>query len=205
MHPKVLSENAWRTVRALSRGGWLDSWILAGGTGLALHLGHRYSEDLDLFGEDPFDPAILAEGLSRIGAVRVQRSAADTLHVELRGLRVSFLRTQAPFLFPGSAYRGLTVADPRDIAVMKLVAIGGRGSRKDFLDLFFYLRSGGALAGALSLLEQRYHRVDFNTYHILKSLVYFEDAEEEPMPRMIKTVEWDEVKALLISEVRRLS
>jgi hypothetical protein len=205
MHPKVLSENAWRTVRALSSGGWLDSWILAGETGLALHLGHRYSEHLDLFGEEPFEPSGLADALSRAGRVRVQQSAADTLHVELNGLRVSFLRIQTPFLFPGSAYRRLTVADPRDIAVMKVVAIGGRGSRKDFLDLFFYLRSGGSLAETLSLLEKRYHGVDFNTYHALKSLVYFEDAEEEPMPRMIKKVEWDGVKEFLISEVRRLS
>ena len=205
MHPKVLSGDAWKTVRALSSGGWLDSWILAGGTGLAPHLGHRYSEDLDLFGEDSFDPSSLAETLSRFGQVRVQQSAVDTLHVELNGLRVSFLRTQAPFLFPGSDYRRLIVADPRDIAVMKVVAIGGRGSRKDFVDLFFYLKRGGTLAGVLSLLDQRYQGLDFNTYHLLKSLVYFADAEEEPMPQMIKPAEWDAVKEFMIAEVRRLS
>jgi hypothetical protein len=73
MHPRVLSQNGWRTIRALARGGWLDSWILAWGTGLALHLGHRYSEDLDLFGERPFDPPSLAEALSSVGTVRVQQ------------------------------------------------------------------------------------------------------------------------------------
>jgi hypothetical protein len=135
----------------------------------------------------------------------LSESSRDTLHVELDGLRVSFLRAQAPLLFSGFRYRGLTLADPRDIAVMKVVAIGGRGSRKDFLDLFFYLRTGGTLAEVLSLLEQRYHKVDFNTYHLLKSLVFFEDAEEEPMPRMIKAVEWDGAKEFFISEVRRLS
>ena len=205
MHPKVLSAEAWKTVRSMAGGGWLDSWVLAGGTGLALHLGHRYSEDLDLFWDQPFDPAELAQSLSRIGRVRVQQIAEDTLHLELNGLRVSFLRIQTPLLFPGTSYRRLIVADPRDIAVMKVIAIGGRGSRKDFVDLFFYLKGGGTLAGVLSLVGQRYQEVDFNSYHLLKSLVYFRDAEEEPLPQMIKPVAWETVKELLIAEVRRLS
>jgi len=205
MHPKVLSGNAWNTVKSLSREGFLDSWVLAGGTGLALHLGHRYSEDLDFFGNNPFDPAVQAQSLSEIGRVRVQRSATDTLHAELNGLRISFLRNQAPLLFPGTAYRNLTVADPRDIAVMKVIAIGGRGSRKDFVDLFFYLKGGGTLDGIFSLLHKRFERVDYNTYHLLKSLVYFADAESEPMPRMIKEADWEAVKELMRAEVRRLS
>ena len=205
MHPRVLSPKAWETVRSLSRGGWLDPWILAGGTGLALHLGHRYSEDLDLFGTEPFDPAGLAETVSTLGRVRVQQISADTLHLELNGLRISFLRAQTPFLFAGTPYKGLTVADPQDIAVMKVIAIGGRGSRKDFVDLFFYLNSGRTLEGVFSLLSQRFQDVDFNTYHLLKSLVYFEDAEEEPMPQMIRSAEWGSVREFLIAEVRRLS
>ncbi len=169
MHPKVLSAEAWKTVRSLASGGWLDSWVLAGGTGLALHLGHRYSKDLDLFGSQSFDPAKLAQSLSTIGRVRVQQIAEDTVHLELSGLRVSFPRAQTPLLFPGTPYRGLTVADPRDIALMKVIAIGGRGSRKDFVDRFFYLKTGGTLAGVLSLVDQRYQEVDFNTYHLLIS------------------------------------
>ena len=97
------------------------------------------------------------------------------------------------------------MADPRDVAVMKVIAIGGRGSRKDFVDLFFYLKTGGTLEGVLTLLHRRFQGVDYNTYHLLKSLVYFADAEEEPMPKMIRTAEWEGVKKALISEVRRLS
>jgi hypothetical protein len=99
----------------------------------------------------------------------------------------------------------LTVADPRDIAVMKLIAIGGRGSRKDFVDLFFYLKSGGTLEGTLTMLEQRFQEVDYNAYHLLKSLVYFTDAEEEPMPKMIRPVDWETVTEYLVPAVRRLS
>ena len=205
MHPKVLSPDAWKTIRAPVAGGWVQPWTLAGGTGLALHLGHRYSEDLHFFGEEPFEPERLAEELSAIGSISIQSRSGDTLHLVLQGLRLSFLRTQTPLLFPGTTYRGLVVADPRDIAVMKVIAIGGRGSRKDFVDLYFFLQAGGSLDGILSLVRRRFQDVDYNEYHLLKSLVYFEDAESEPMPKMIRDVEWETIRAAIISEVRRLS
>ena len=123
----------------------------------------------------------------------------------VEALRLSFLEAQAPLLFPSASYRGLAIADPRDIAVMKVVAVGGRGSRKDFVDLFFYLRSGGSFEDALALLRRRFSKVDYNDYHLMKSLVYFEDAEAEPMPRMLREVSWDEVKKTIVAEVRRIS
>lgn len=205
MHPKVLSPGGWTTVRRLVGQGWLDSWTLGGGTALALQIGHRYSEDLDFFHPEPFEPTSLADRMTDIGKVTIQGRSADTLHATVNGLRLSFLRARPPLLFPGTAYRGLSVADPRDIAVMKIVAIGGRGSRKDFIDLFFYLSGGTTLAALLPLLRRRFAEVDYNEYHLLKSLVFFEDAEAEPMPRMIRDVEWDEVKERMRDEVRRLA
>jgi hypothetical protein len=205
MHPKVLSDEAWKTIRRLRAEGILESWTLAGGTGLALQIGHRYSEDLDFFRTETFEPERLAVRLSTIGEVKIQSRSADTLHAVLAGLRISFLRAQVPLLFPGTAYRGLTLADPRDIAVMKLIAIGGRGSRRDFMDLYYYLRGGGDLDGLFVLLKRRFRDVDFNEYHLLKSLVFFDDAESEPMPRMIRKVEWETIKRAMVSEVQRLS
>lgn len=205
MHPRVLSGEAWGVVRRLAAAGVLDGWTLAGGTGLALQFGHRYSEDLDLFRAGPFDAAALATNLSTIGKTSVQSRSEDTLHAVLDGLRVSFLAARPALLFPGTEYRGLTVADPRDIAVMKVVAIGGRGSRKDFVDLYFYLRSGATLKGVFILLERRFTALDYNEYHLLKSLAYFEDAETEPMPDMIRDVAWSEIRSAIEAEVRRLS
>ena len=133
MHPKVLPPKAWTLVRALVREGLTVGWTLAGGTGLALQLGHRLSEDLDFFRAASFQPENLVTALTRTGRVHVQARSAGTLHASIEGLRVSFLSAQSPLLFPGTAYRGLVLADPRDIAVMKVIAIGGRGSRKDFI------------------------------------------------------------------------
>jgi hypothetical protein len=205
MHPKVLGASGWRIARAMVRAGTTDGWVLAGGTGLAMQLGHRISKDLDFFRASPFAPADLAARLAALGRVVVQGRSAGTLHVTLDGLRVIFLAAEAPFLFAGTPYRGLTLADPQDIAVMKVIAIGGRGSRKDFVDLFFYLRSGGSLEGVLALIRRRFAGVDYNAYHLLRSLVFFEDAETEPMPRMIRRAAWSEIKRAIAAEVRRLS
>lgn len=205
MHPKVLSDAAWHVVADLSRADLLEGWVLAGGTGLALQLGHRYSEDLDLFRPSAFDPERLAEALSRVGETVVQSRSEDTLHALVGDLRLSFLRARPPLLFPGAAYRDLSVADPRDIAVMKVIAIGGRGSRKDFVDLYFYLQGGATLDGVFELIRRRFQRLDYNEYHLLKSLAYFEHAETEPMPSMIKLVEWSEVRRTIEDAVRRLA
>ncbi len=205
MHPKVLSDAGWQIVTELSRADLLDGWTLAGGTGLALQLGHRYSEDLDLFRPGAFDPERLAEELSRVGKTFVQSRSEDTLYTFVDELRISFLRARPPLLFPGAEYRDLRVADPRDIAVMKVVAIGGRGSRKDFVDLYFYLLGGATLDGVFDLLRQRFQRLDYNEYHLLKSLAYFDHAETEPMPSMIKPVERSEVRRTIEDAVRRLS
>ena len=205
MTPKVLSPEAWKTLRLLVTDGCLESWTLAGGTGLALQLGHRYSEDLDFFSGEAFEPDLLIRRLSTIAPLSIQSRSEATLHAVLRGLRVSFLGLQEPLVYPGTPYRGLTIADPRDIAVMKLVAIGGRGSRKDFVDLYFFLQAGGDLESILELTHRRFRKVDYNEYHLLKSLVYFEDAESEPMPRMLREASWSEIKRRIVGEVQGLA
>ena len=205
MHPKVVGARGWALVRKLAREGLTRDWVLAGGTGLAVQLGHRLSKDLDFFRAGLFDGEELATTLARVGEVSVQGRSAGTLHVALGGVRVSFLTAQRPFLFPGITYRGLVVADPRDIAVMKVVAIGGRGSRRDFVDLYFFLRSGGSLEFIFRLIHRRFRGLDLNEYHLLRSLVFFDDAETEPMPRMLRRVSWSDIKKALAAEVRRLS
>jgi len=203
VHPKVLSEEGWAVLRRVVARGWLDEWVLGGGTGLALQIGHRYSEDLDFFHPESFEPMTLVNRLAEVGDVSVQSRAVDTLHATLDGLRLSFRRADRPLLFAGTEYRGLILADPRDIAVMKVVAIGSRGSRKDFVDLYFHLTGGTTLESIFALVRRRFTDVDLNEYHLLKSLTYFEDAEAEPMPRMIRDVDWEEVRARMRDEVRR--
>ncbi len=194
MHPKVLSAQAWELVADLGDRGLLKDWTLCGGTGLALQFGHRLSEDLDFFRHRPGGLDRLPEQLSKVASVEILDRAVETLHVRVGGTRLSFMGLEAPLLHRGILYRGLTVGDTRDIASLKLVAIGGRGSRKDFVDLYFYLQQTPGLDQLFEHLERRDPGIDWNRFHLLKSLTWFEDAEQEPMPKMLKKVTWEEVK-----------
>ncbi len=111
MTPKVLSPEAWRIVLRLAAGGCLETWTLAGGTGLALQLGHRYSEDLDFFRLEAFETDPLIARLADVGPLSIQSRSSETLHVVVGGLRVSFLGMQAPLVYPSTPYRGLMLAD----------------------------------------------------------------------------------------------
>ena len=202
MNPKVLPPEAWSTVKTLDKGSMLEPWILAGGTALALQLGHRISIDLDFFIAESFDPQALRRKLAGLGAIEVQAMGPDTLHVSLDGVRLTYLRSEVPFLYEPVEYRGLRLADARDIAAMKIVAVASRGSKKDFVDLHAYLMAGATFADLMRTVRQRYRSTKFNEMHLLRSLVYFDDAEAEPMPRMLSKTEWPEIRARIEEEVR---
>ena len=91
----------------------------------------------------------------------------------------------------------------RDIALMKLEAISGRGSKKDFIDLYFLLCSF-SLSELFEKYPLKYGIEISNHYHLLKSLAYFEDAEHEPMPKMCDNISWEQVKSHIGKEVKKI-
>jgi len=206
MHEKVLTKAARQLLAALADTGGpaLKGWTLAGGTGLALHLGHRVSAAFDFFRTTAFDREPLHVVVRGLGAYETLQEDPHTLTVLSRGVKLSFFRVPDPFIFPSVPYSFFRVADVQDIALMKLVAISGRGSRKDFVDLYAMLRRGVRLETCFADLPRKYPAGRANRYHILKSLTYFADAETEPMPRMLEPCPWRECKAFLIREARAL-
>jgi hypothetical protein len=202
MHEKVLPRGSKNLLDKLARiaPALLKDWILAGGTGLALHLGHRVSEDFDFFRTDAFDVRAFHRLFRSAGTYETLQEADHTLTVLIKGVKLSLFRVANPFLFKPEPYRSFSVADIRDIALMKLIAVSGRGSRKDFVDLYSILRAEPGLPEYFDWLPKKYGAGRVNSYHILKSLTYFEDAEKEPMPRMLTPFNWKECKAFFVRE-----
>jgi hypothetical protein len=178
--------------------------VLAGGTGLALLLGHRVSEDFDFFRTTGFSADRLARCLGAAGDLEVLQDEEHTLTVILSGVKISFFSVPEGFLFPTAPFSFFEIADPRDIALMKLKDISGRGSRKDFVDLYTILRGGLSLETCFGWLPQRYGKGRVNTYHVLKSLTYFEDAQREPMPRMLEPFDWSVCKSFFVREAHAI-
>ncbi len=200
MHEKVLSEQVLELLNDLETDPLpvLKGWVLAGGTALALREGHRVSEDLDFFRTDDMDLRILHESLGQHGDYETLQEADHTLTVILCGVKLSFFRVWDAFIFSRTPYRFFEIADIRDIALMKLVAISSHGSRKDFVDLYTILRHEYTLHYYFEMIPRKYGSSRIKTYHILKSLTWFEDAENEPMPRMLEPVDREECKAFFV-------
>jgi hypothetical protein len=178
--------------------------MLAGGTGLALQVGHRVSEDFDFFKVESIDTGRLNLALRSLGPAETLQHDESTLTVLVLGVKLSFFSVPDPFLFDGRPFRFFEVADVRDIALMKLAAISSRGSRRDFVDLYTILRGGLELERCFAWLPEKYGEGRVNSYHVLKSLTHFKDAEREPLPRMLVPFDWDECKAFFVREAHAI-
>ena len=87
---------------------------------------------------------------------------------------------------------------------MKIDAIATRGARRDFIDLFFICQSGYRLKQLLDIYDKKYKNLAATEIHIMKSLVYFEDAESDEMPKMLKETKWEDIKKYFEDEVRKI-
>ena len=202
-HREVLPPGWFEAARRLADCSVLDGFYLAGGTGLALHVGHRRSVDLDLFQEAEFSSTGLRDRLRATEGLARLETAPGTVHLQLGGVKVSFLRYPYPLLFPVSRFDVLVVADPRDIACMKIDAVANRGSRRDFVDLYIAARLYG-LGRILEWFVEKYASVAYSRTHLLKALTYFEDAEHDPPPDLLVPVSWSEVRTFFRTEAPAL-
>jgi predicted nucleotidyltransferase component of viral defense system len=182
-------------------------YYLAGGTAIALYLGHRRSEDFDWFVPAPGPPShVIVSALREAGLeLNVGDMAPGTLLGRIHGVKVSFFDYPYPLLDPTLHWTEAhtRIASLRDLGAMKLLAIAQRGSRKDFVDIYELLRSGGDLKTMLTDFQTKFGVTE--TISVKRGLVYFDDAEEERMPEMLVPLSWTDLKHRFLAEVQRLS
>ena len=196
---------ARRLFTRLGREPVVRAFYLAGGPAAPLHLGHRVSMDLDIFTNEPFSPATLTSGLQAIGPLAIQQQKADALAALLGGVQISFFHYPYPALEAPSVYRGVRIASLLDIALMKVIAISQRGRRRDFVDLYAISQAHYPLQDLLRRLPEKYPSLSHPTYHLLRALSYFEDAEKDPPLRMLADYSWRKVKTFFTRQVEELA
>jgi len=198
---KTIEPRTLQLLKKLQSIPFLEDFILVGGTGLALQIGHRVSIDLDLFTTSNKDISLIPDLITELGVVEVSNQSQRILNSFIDNIKVDFVSYRYAFIEPIQILDGLKLASIQDIAAMKLAAITGRGSRKDFIDLYFLLNYY-KLQEMFEFYKTKYP--DGSAFLVFKSLLYFKDAEVEPMPKMLSPIIWKVVKSKITTEVRKL-
>ena len=193
LHKKVLNRAQQGVLRQLGAFATERQFCLAGGTAVALQLGHRKSVDLDWFTASVLDqPARLAGELKNAGmAFEFAAELRGALHGTIDGVRVSFIEYPYRTLSPQLKVNSYEMASLDDLAAIKLSAILQRGARKDFVDVFALGLKHASLEKMLDLYQQKFNTKDMR--QVLHALTYTVDAEKEPMPKMLWKQEWPEI------------
>jgi predicted nucleotidyltransferase component of viral defense system len=205
MFEQTLPQTTRRYLDLLAQKGISRAFYLGGGTAIALHLGHRVSVDLDFFTPDHFENNDLESELQNFRTYRRERLANDTLLGALEDLRISFFRYRYRLLETPVEILGTKILQLPDLAAMKIEAIAQRNTKRDFIDLYFLAREAGITPeNALDYHKSKYEGLDINLSHLVLSLSFFDEADEDPMPKMIKPVNWNDVKKYFQRESKAL-
>ncbi len=205
LYKECLPQKCWKILYSLKDVLKKYKMILAGGTALALQLCHRISIDLDFFTEVNLKVESVIIEIRKTGyPFQIISEGEGYLIVFIDEIKVSFFKHDYPFIEKPIIYKGLQVAGILDIASMKVIAISQRGTKRDFVDLFFILQDLPFHKVAEHMVK-RFGKERINPIHIGKSLVYFSDAESNPEPEYIKgkEIRWDNVKNFFKHHVKQ--
>ena len=196
LYLETVESSTLELLKKLQRLPVLEQTRLVGGTALALQLGHRKSIDLDFFGTIDCEAEYLRESIAGIASLTILKESPHIHIYIVDGIKVDIVNYKYPWLDDVVLEQGLRLASVSDIAAMKITAIIGRGTKKDFIDIAFLLHHF-SLEEILHFYAAKYN--DSSVFMAMKSLAYFDDAEADPMPDMFVNQSWQQVKAYILS------
>jgi len=201
LYLKSVNNELLELLNHLMREEKLKDFVLVGGTALALQVGHRISIDIDLFGHSDFDHSTLLDALNKYGTVQLLKKSENILILSLNGIKVDLVNYKYPWIGNLNIVENIRFASLSDIAAMKLNAIAGRGSVKDFIDIFALLKIF-SLREMLNFYNEKYQ--DGSEFMVIKSLTFFDDADKEVLPYLFIDTSWAEMKHQILAEIDRL-
>ena len=205
MHAGTLPVHAQDALAKLGKSKIFSSCYLAGGSALALYLGHRISVDLDFYTRDKILAGDIPPYLAKLGTFTISMlEPPHTIIGEFNRTKLSLFRYDYPMIGDFSLFNNIKIASTSDIAAMKLSAISGRATKRDYVDLYF-LAMIYKTDEMIDFYIKKFGKLSNNIYVIVKALGFFQDAEDDVMPKMIEKVSWQEVKDFFAKETIRLA
>lgn len=199
LYKEVISQKGYDLLKNIQSNKVLKNFYLVGGTALALQLGHRKSCDLDLFSQQGFKNSIV----NNIDVdYKVISLHDNSIELEIQSSKVFFFYFAFPLYKKLLNIKGIRLADPVDIGLMKLLSLQGRTVRKDIIDLYFLDKEVMKLSNLLEIFEKHYPKESFNSYDSLKTLIDPKVLEDQPMPEMLKRCSWKKCLSLVQERVR---
>ena len=195
---KTVSTNTLELLKRLMEENLFHDMRLVGDTALALQYGHRNSIDLDFFGKLEASNDDILSVLNQFDELEVLKQSDKIKIYKINGVKVDFVSYEYPWLDEVVREDGIRLASPKDIGAMKIYAAEGRGSRKDFIDIYYLLKRF-SLKELLSFYKSKYP--NHSEFVALRSLTYFFDAETYPMPLMYTDDNWETMKKEICNAV----
>ena len=202
MHWNILDKDRYKLLKDITEKISLENYYMIGGTALSLQLGLRLSYDFDFCVQNQFNNEILLQELKTLGLIEVKQNQKGTCDVILNGVQVSFFYYPNPNInnyITTDEMPKLKMASILDIAIMKIVAIGGRGAKKDFFDLYNIINKTDIDIKELAQGLIKKCGDNVNYMNIIMGLSYFEDAEQEILPDVFVEYDWDSIKEFFIN------
>lgn len=199
LHFETIEAKTLGLLKQLQQTELLREFCLAGGTSLALQIGHKKSIDFDLFGNLQGDNIELSQTLSVFDDVRLLHQTKNIHIFSINGIKVDIVNYPYPWLEQAVISNEISLAHMKDIAAMKLAAVTGRGTRKDFIDICFLLQIF-TLDEMLEFYMNKFK--DGTVFTVLKSLTYFSDAETDIQPVMLIDLKWEDTKIIVNKQVQ---
>ncbi|MEI7580086.1 MAG: nucleotidyl transferase AbiEii/AbiGii toxin family protein [bacterium] len=200
LHFKVITAPTKELLLTINQQKDFDQFYLAGGTALALQLGHRKSVDLDFFSQNEFSNNLIHKFPQQYQVLNVFNNSIEIISAETK---IMFFYFAFALHFPVIIQEKITLADPRDIGMMKLLALQGRTTRKDIYDLYFIDQEIMPLENLLKIFETFYPKDKFNQYSSFKTLLNDQELATQPDPIMLKDVVWENALELVREKLHK--
>ena len=197
MHDEVLEKATRDFLLSIKDSNLPEGTYLAGRTAVALQIGHRRSADLDFFTPEGFMESQWEQKLADELGLHLVKKDWQTIIGHAKGVKFSLFGYKYPLIESTNDFGNIKVASLKDLAAMKLDTIVSRGTKRDFIDLYF-LGKELSIQDMIESYQKKYGNWEDRQMMIKKSLIYFEDAEKDEMPEMLIEVNWEEVKKWLL-------
>jgi len=181
-------------------------FYLAGGTALALQIGHRISVDFDFFSEKEISPGLLDKLIKIFKDFKVEAviNHSEQLSVNVNKIKIDFVKYNFPPLMDLPEFWGIKFLSIPEIAAAKAYTIGRRITFKDYIDLYFILRGKFVFLRNLIAICKKKYKGEFNERLFLEQLISLEEAEETPIEFLRKPITKRTMAEFFKKEIKKL-